>query len=167
MKLPALYLMDSIAKNVGPPYIALFTRFLERLFLQTYRQVDETVQTKMEELLGTWRTGGPNGTQLYPANNGRIQRTLEESLFGRGGQGGGIGGGGRGMLDNPHYVMSVQQRPSLAPPMECVALANDIKRVVATRQAQLYLNPHDATNQIAIEALQKVRPVYAWVAFRL
>jgi pre-mRNA cleavage complex 2 protein Pcf11 len=156
MKLPALYLMDSIAKNIGQPYVSLFSRYLERLFLQTYREVDAATQTKMEELLGTWRTGGPNGTQLYPANNGRLQKTLEEALFGRGGRGGGIGGGGRGMLDNPHYVMSVQQRPSLAPPHDCAALASDIQRVVAIRQAQLYRNPHDTTNQIAIEALQKV-----------
>ncbi len=103
-KLPAFYLLDSIAKNIGPPYIILFSRFIEILFLTAYREVDSHTQFKMEELLGTWRTGGANGVELFNARN---QKSIENQLFGRDGRGGGIGGGGKGMNDNRHFLSGV------------------------------------------------------------
>jgi len=35
------------------------------LFLETYQQVDQQVRGKMEEMLLTWRTGSPNGRELF------------------------------------------------------------------------------------------------------
>ncbi|KAK4057545.1 mRNA 3' end processing factor [Microbotryomycetes sp. JL221] len=85
-KLPALYLLDSISKNIGPPYVALFARFIERVFLHAYRSVDSSIQIKLEELLGTWRTGSPDGGELFrlpeEGAHGRVQRGIEEALFG-------------------------------------------------------------------------------------
>ncbi len=44
----------------------------------------------MEELLGTWRTGGPDGGELFrdpdEGRTGRVQRGIESALFGTGPQ---------------------------------------------------------------------------------
>ena len=53
-KLPLLYLVDSIIKNVRHPYVAHFSVRLVPLYEQTYVQADPAVQRSMEKLLGTW-----------------------------------------------------------------------------------------------------------------
>lgn len=100
--LPAFYLLDSICKNIGPPYLALFSRFIERAFLSAYHSVDPPTRTKLEELLGTWKTGGADGGELFrdpeeprgPARGGaavgRVQRGIEGALFGARGRGDGL-----------------------------------------------------------------------------
>lgn len=133
---------------------------MERLFLQAYRDVEPPVKIKMEELLGTWRTGGPNGTMLYPE---RLQRNLEDALFGRGGRGGGIGALGKGITDAAHYAAGVQQRPTVAPPQEVAALLHEIRRVLGVRQARAYREPSDQSNMLSVEALQKVNSLVHFV----
>ncbi|KAF9121705.1 hypothetical protein BGW39_010331 [Mortierella sp. 14UC] len=62
-KLPALYLIDSIIKNVGGPYLNLFARTIVTLFLDAYAVVDSSAKASFEKVLGTW----PNwNTQLFP-----------------------------------------------------------------------------------------------------
>ena len=65
MKLPAFYLLDAISKNVYEPYARHFATFVIPLFLETYDQVDQATRGKMEEMLLTWRTGAPNGKELF------------------------------------------------------------------------------------------------------
>jgi hypothetical protein len=38
-KLPVLYLIDSIIKNIGQPYIPLFVKNIEKIFASTFIQV--------------------------------------------------------------------------------------------------------------------------------
>ena len=35
------------------------------MFLDTYDAVDQNTRSKMEEMLLTWRTGAPNGRELF------------------------------------------------------------------------------------------------------
>jgi pre-mRNA cleavage complex 2 protein Pcf11 len=65
MKLPAFYLVDALSKNVFDPYAGLFASIVAPLFLETYQQVDQQTRGKMEEMLLTWRTGAPNGRELF------------------------------------------------------------------------------------------------------
>ena len=53
-KLPLLYLVDSIVKNVRHPYVGLFSARLAPIFESTYDQASATVQRSMEKLLATW-----------------------------------------------------------------------------------------------------------------
>lgn len=94
--LPTFYLLDSISKNIGPPYLTLFSRFLERTFLSSYHAVDSSTKTKLEELLGTWKTGAGDGGELFRTQEemssgaggeglkreGRVQRGIENALWG-------------------------------------------------------------------------------------
>jgi pre-mRNA cleavage complex 2 protein Pcf11 len=111
IRLPALYLLDSIAKNTGQPYISLFARFVERTFLSMYHEADDLIRIKMEELLGTWRTGGSNRGELFrlpeEGDRGRIQHAIETALFGSGGRGGGMANGGRSIHDSDSYLSGV------------------------------------------------------------
>ncbi|KAK0529460.1 mRNA 3' end processing factor [Tilletia horrida] len=79
MRLPALYLVDSISKNIGQPYTTNWSGIITRLFLETFRVVDAPTRKRLEELLATWRTGGPNGTPLFGES---AQWTIERSLYG-------------------------------------------------------------------------------------
>lgn len=79
-KLPLLYLLDSISKNVGPPYTDTYLpSIMPRLYLQTYREVDGVTKSKMEEMLKLWRTGGQHGGELYPAG---VRETVEREILG-------------------------------------------------------------------------------------
>lgn len=53
-KLPIFYLMDSIMKNVGGPYAALFGRHLLEIFSRTFTEVPTKDREKLDFLLGTW-----------------------------------------------------------------------------------------------------------------
>jgi pre-mRNA cleavage complex 2 protein Pcf11 len=81
-RLPALYVLDSICKNVGMPYTEMWGGRIVTIFMETYRVVDHAVKVRMEELLNTWRDAGPNATPLFGSN---AQQNIERALWGQSG----------------------------------------------------------------------------------
>lgn len=78
-RLPAMYTLDSISKNIGSPYTELWAQRIAHVFLETYRVVDHPTKVRLEELLGTWRQGGPDGRPLF---GGDAQWDIERNLYG-------------------------------------------------------------------------------------
>uniref|UniRef100_A0A8D0DJV8 Pre-mRNA cleavage complex 2 protein Pcf11 n=1 Tax=Salvator merianae TaxID=96440 RepID=A0A8D0DJV8_SALMN len=53
-KLPVMYLMDSIVKNVGREYLAAFTKNLVTTFVNVFEKVDENTRKSLFKLRSTW-----------------------------------------------------------------------------------------------------------------
>jgi len=80
VKLPMLYLIDSISKNVGAPYTTdLLRPIIPRLYVKTYREVDGVTKSKMEEMISLWKTSGPGRTDLYGPD---VRMAVEREIFG-------------------------------------------------------------------------------------
>ncbi|PPQ99035.1 hypothetical protein CVT24_003595 [Panaeolus cyanescens] len=79
MRLPAWYLLDAIAKNLYDPYARQFAMFVVPVYLDTYRIVDASTKSKMEEMLFTWRTASPNHDELFGLAQ---QRAIEHGIWG-------------------------------------------------------------------------------------
>nr|XP_026498240.1 pre-mRNA cleavage complex 2 protein Pcf11-like [Vanessa tameamea] len=64
IKLPVLYLVDSIIKNVGGAYTQKFSQIIVNIFTKTFKQVDEKVRSQMFKLRETWHEVFPS-MKLY------------------------------------------------------------------------------------------------------
>lgn len=135
LKLPAFYLLDSICKNIYEPYGSVFAPLVTDLFLDAYRSVDPSTQGKMEEMLVTWRTGAPNGRELFGVVP---QVTLERSVWGGG--------------------PSTSRQPTPSHPTKKQVLA-ELEVILAQKERILQYNPHDATTAQQVDTLHQLRSV--------
>ncbi|KAI9155389.1 DNA replication ATPase [Paramyrothecium foliicola] len=80
-KLPALYVLDSIVKNVGTPYTLYFGRNLFKTFMESYAVVDNNIRKKMEEMLRTWKDPVPGSLDTRPVFSHELVRPIENALM--------------------------------------------------------------------------------------
>ncbi|CAG8669655.1 6757_t:CDS:10 [Rhizophagus irregularis] len=105
-KLPVLYLLDSISKNVGGTYIMLFSRNLYQTFMDTYNSVEQATKSKLERVLATWKSG-PTGNPVYSSEvTGPIEKTLSKQQM-RYQSRGSIDGGRTHIHINPNFLSGI------------------------------------------------------------
>ncbi|CAE7072991.1 unnamed protein product [Rhizoctonia solani] len=135
IKLPPFYLLDSIAKNIGQPYISYFTNFIVRLFLDTYHAVDAPTRGKMEEMLVTWRTA-QYGRELFGRD---AQVAIERGVW------------GSGAADVHGATGPSKTKPNI----NQVLLELDV--TLSSKERILALNPNDRETASHIDVLVQLR----------
>ncbi|KAK4505022.1 hypothetical protein PRZ48_002985 [Zasmidium cellare] len=80
-KLPALFLLDSIVKNVGTPYTVYLGRNLYSTFMEAYTLVDGTTRRNMEGMLKTWKEPVPGSIDPRPVFPADTVRPIENALI--------------------------------------------------------------------------------------
>lgn len=139
---------------------------------------------KLEELLGTWRTGGQDGGELFklpqnaPLGTLPPQRIIEDALFGRPPPPvpaavplppsppfqNDVQPFNRQSPPPPALANSWQPRPPTPPKqhsdpsnLEKAAVLYDIRKMLELRRSQLVANPHNRSNLDQINTLKQVR----------
>ncbi|KAI0019386.1 hypothetical protein F4780DRAFT_771228 [Xylariomycetidae sp. FL0641] len=80
-KLPSLYVLDSIVKNVGTPYTLFLGRKLYQTFMDSYAMVDMPTRRKMDEMLKTWKEPIPGSIDTRPVFPPDVVRPIENALL--------------------------------------------------------------------------------------
>ena len=147
-------------------------------------EVDQSTKVKLEELLGTWRNGAPDGGELFQLQPGAPlgaippQRAMEEALFGRRPSPPIPSSRNDAQLmppmppiaamplqaQNPyHHQQSPQPpQPGLANTSERAAVLYDLRKLLGIRREQAAANPADKSNFDQIATIQQVS-VAAWI----
>ncbi|KAJ5576308.1 hypothetical protein N7535_003234 [Penicillium sp. DV-2018c] len=80
-KLPALYVADSIVKNIGNPYTGFLGRNMYQTFMNVYTLVDGNTRKKLDEMLNTWKVPAPGSMDTRPVFPPEITRNIESALI--------------------------------------------------------------------------------------
>ncbi|KAK7977556.1 hypothetical protein PG988_005046 [Apiospora saccharicola] len=80
-KLPSLYVLDSIIKNVGTPYTLFFGKRLFETYMDAYASVDMATRRKMDEMLKTWKEPIPGSIDTRPVFPPDVTRPIENALI--------------------------------------------------------------------------------------
>ncbi|KAI9063314.1 hypothetical protein FKP32DRAFT_1628211 [Trametes sanguinea] len=155
MKLPAFYLLDAISKNVYDPYARHFAPIVANLFIETYEAVDPTTRSKMEEMLLTWRTGAPNGRELFGVVP---QLAIEQHIWGSGATQTAVRSPSQRRKGRPDR--RVKQSGSRAPSSSSISQAqvlSELEFVLGQKERQLHSNPYDKGTQHHVAILQQLR----------
>ncbi|KOC09168.1 mRNA cleavage factor complex component Pcf11 [Aspergillus flavus AF70] len=80
-KLPALYVVDSIVKNVGTPYTLFLGRNMYQTFMNAYTLVDSPTRRKLDEMLKTWKEPVPGSLDTRPVFPPEVTRSIESALI--------------------------------------------------------------------------------------
>ncbi|MCJ1314471.1 hypothetical protein MMC25_008153 [Agyrium rufum] len=80
-KLPAMYVLDSIAKNIGTPYTLFLGHNLYTTFMDAYCLVESPIRKKLDEMLKTWKEPVPGSKDPRPVFPPEKTRPIETALI--------------------------------------------------------------------------------------
>jgi len=145
MKLPAFYLLDAVSKNVFEPYARNFSPLVVPLFLDSYGQVDQNTRNKMEEMLLTWRTGAPNGRELFGVV---AQLAIEQGIWGSGSSSSSVSSHVTSL--SPILIAIQSSDPSS---ISKAQVLSELEFTVSQKERAIQTNPYDALSNNQLSAL--------------
>ncbi|KAJ3199083.1 hypothetical protein HDU82_000732, partial [Entophlyctis luteolus] len=80
IKLPVLYLVDSICKNIGNVYVQLFVRNMFATFSNAYSAVDAQDRDRFRKVVVTWKQPAPNSGSAVPLFPALLTSQLESFM---------------------------------------------------------------------------------------
>lgn len=80
-KLPVMYLLDSISKNIGSPFTPIFGRNLYKTFMECYTAVDNNTRRALEALFATWKLPVTGSNSNFPVYSLEETRAIDEALL--------------------------------------------------------------------------------------
>ncbi|XP_037871150.1 pre-mRNA cleavage complex 2 protein Pcf11 isoform X2 [Bombyx mori] len=114
IKLPVLYLVDSIIKNVGGAYTQKFSQSIVNMFTRTFKQVDEKIRSQMFKLRETWHDVFP-ATKLY-------QLDVKVNL-----------------IDPAWPIQAQPQQSNIHPPASTPVLTDEERTIIAKKEQELLM----------------------------
>ncbi|GAB1193152.1 hypothetical protein APSETT444_002355 [Aspergillus pseudonomiae] len=158
-KLPALYVVDSIVKNVGTPYTLFLGRNMYQTFMNAYTLVDSPTRRKLDEMLKTWKEPVPGSLDTRPVFPPEVTRGIESALIkartaalqqqqARSQQEVLT----RGRAD-PRSTPTPQLQQQQQQDVNLSALNRDIEALIATARSDFANNPLDPSVQQRLKAL--------------
>ncbi|KAJ3248457.1 hypothetical protein HDU77_008117 [Chytriomyces hyalinus] len=186
MKLPILYLMDSICKNIGPVYSSLFSRNLFASFSNAYAAVSPADKEKFRKVVNTWKLADPKtggGRPLFGAQlTGQLEAFMMTCGIGGGGSHSGpqqnMPGGWRPPRANvqnrqqipPQGYQSSNRQPQRPPPqafttpapprpalsVSSIILQQQIQALLTQKQNAVLLNARDTASRDQISILTQL-----------
>lgn len=152
-KLPVLYLMDSIVKNIGKDFVSLFSNNIVPLFSESYRSVDARTKGSLQRLASTWHSIFSENVmqsiiQLFghttaPSDSTPPQISTIPTPFATSSP----------TLHAFPPSLSKVQSPSPTNAFDAPISATQIQNLILSKQQQLFQDP---TASVQIEALQQV-----------
>ena len=141
-------------------------------------EVDQSTKVKLEELLGTWRNGAPDGGEVFqlqpnaPLGTLPPQQVMEEALFGRRPEPPPLSYQSASLplppmpmppamplqAQNPYQHQQSAQTPQAGATsnIERAAVLFDLRKLLGIRREQASANPADQSNFDQIATLQQV-----------
>uniref|UniRef100_V5E3A2 CID domain-containing protein n=2 Tax=Kalmanozyma brasiliensis (strain GHG001) TaxID=1365824 RepID=V5E3A2_KALBG len=144
IRLPALYTLDSICKNVGEPYTQLWSARIVPIFLESYRLVDQPTKRRMEELLATWKTAGHAARPIFGDN---AQWSIERALFGSQG------------MPQPNVAAAPVADPRANAARSKSRAIENIDKLLAVDGQSLAANPSDQALHERVDSLAQLKQV--------
>ncbi|KAJ3025631.1 UNVERIFIED_CONTAM: hypothetical protein HDU68_006915 [Siphonaria sp. JEL0065] len=138
IKLPILYLLDSICKNVGPQYSSLFAVNMYATFTNAYAAVSLQDRERFKKVVGTWKLPDPvarDGRPLFPV-----------ALIG---------------CRSPQLVAPVrppqpQPHPGSQQSLTSIVLQQQIQALLTQKQNAVLQNPRDTASRDQIGSLTQL-----------
>ena len=79
-KLPGIYMLDSIVKNIGSPFREYFAANLFKTFMDAYAVVDTPTRKSMEAVLRSWSLPPPKSLDKFPVFEPHTTAPIENAL---------------------------------------------------------------------------------------
>ncbi|RWS00845.1 pre-mRNA cleavage complex 2 protein Pcf11-like isoform X1 [Dinothrombium tinctorium] len=135
-KLPLLYLMDSICKNINGVYVKLFTQNIVSTFCHVFEKADEKTRLSLYKLRQTWNDIFP-ARKLY-AVDVRIQQSLDPAWPVTAQKPDNVSAPGKSGTDHANS----NANNAVASKSAAAAAANKVQRAAGAKlQQQVHVNP--------------------------